>query len=131
MALLASLFSPPGGAARKPAYRVMRMEARAFVRNSRPTASGTIAREGIVAADPAVLPLGSSIRIRRAGGFDGVYTVTDTGPGVVGARIDICVANAAKARRFGKKVVLVQVLTRGTGKQDARRKDVPAPASIR
>lgn len=109
----------------------MRMEARAFVGKSRPTASGTIAHQGIVAADPAVLPLGSSIRIRRAGAFDGVYTVTDTGPGVVGPRIDIYVTNAAKARRFGKKAVLVQVLTRGAGKEDARRKDIPAPARIR
>jgi rare lipoprotein A len=131
MALLAALLSPLSGAARKPGYRVMRMEARAFVRNSKPTASGTMAHVGIVAADPAVLPLGSRIRIRRAGAFDGVYTVTDTGAKIVGSRIDLCVRNAAQARRFGKKVVLVQVLTRGAGKEDARAKDIPARTGVR
>jgi len=109
----------------------MRMEARAFVRTSRPTASGTIAHEGIIAADPAVLPLGSRIRIRGAGAFDGVYTVTDTGRKIVSRRIDLCVRNAARARQFGRKIVLVQVLTRGRGKEDAREKDIPPPARIR
>jgi rare lipoprotein A len=131
MALLAALFSPLGDAARKPGHGVMRMEATAFVRDSKPTASGTVAHEGIVAADPAVLPLGSRIRISRADAFNGVYTVTDTGRKIVGARIDLCVPNDAQAKRFGKKVVLVQVLTRGTGKEDARAKDIPAPAKIR
>jgi 3D (Asp-Asp-Asp) domain-containing protein len=131
VALLAALFSPLGGAARKHGYRVMRMEARAFVRNSRPTASGTIAHEGIVAADPAVLPLGSRIRIRGAGAFDGIHSVTDTGRKIVGRRIDLCVASAAQARQFGRKMVLVQVLTQGRGKEDARQKDILAPAIIR
>jgi 3D (Asp-Asp-Asp) domain-containing protein len=130
-ALLAALFSPLGSAARKHGFQVMRMEARAFVRNSRPTASGTIAHEGIVAADPAVLPLGSRIRIRGAGAFDGVHSVTDTGRKIVGRRIDLCVSNAEQAKRFGRRVVLVEILTRGRGKEDAREQDVPPPARIR
>ena len=105
----------------------MRMEATAFVRNSKPTASGTVPHEGIVAADPAVLPLGSRIQIRGADAFDGVYTVTDTGRKIVGRHIDLCLRNAAQAKQFGKKVVQVEVLTRGTGKEDAREKDIPAP----
>ncbi len=40
----------------------MRMQATAFSRDAQPTASGTVAHRGIVAADPAVLPLGSRIR---------------------------------------------------------------------
>ncbi len=109
----------------------MRMEATAFARDSKPTASGTVPHEGIVAADPAVLPLGSRIRIRAADAFDGVYTVTDTGTKIVGRRIDLYLPSAAEAKQFGKKVVTVQVLTRGTGKEDAREKDIPAPAKIR
>lgn len=131
LALVAALFSPLGVAARKPGHGLLRMEATAFVRDAKPTASGTVAHEGIVAADPAVLPLGSRIRIRRAAPFNGVYTVTDTGRKIVGAHIDLCVRSAAQAKRFGKKIVLVQVLKRGTGKEDAREKDIPAPGRIR
>jgi rare lipoprotein A len=111
--------------------RLMRMETTAFARVSKPTASGTVPHEGIVAADPAVLPLGSRIRIRDAGAYNGIYTVTDTGRKIVGRHIDLCLPTASQARQFGKKVVLVQVLSRGTGKEDAREKDIPAPARIR
>jgi 3D (Asp-Asp-Asp) domain-containing protein len=131
MTLLAALCSPLSAAPRKTGHRVMRMEATAFVRDSKPTASGTVPHEGIVAADPAVLPLGSRISIRGADAFDGVYTVTDTGRKIAGRHIDLCLPNAAQAKQFGKKVVTVQVLTRGTGKEDAREKDIPAPAKIR
>ena len=131
MTLLAALCSPLSAAPRKTGHRVLRMEATAFVRDTKPTASGTVAHEGIVAADPAVLPLGSRIRIRGAEALNGVYTVTDTGQKIVGRRIDICMPNGAQAKRFGKKVVTVQVLTLGTGKEDAREKDIPAAARIR
>lgn len=131
MALLAALFSPLGGATRKLGHRLLRMEATAFVRDSKPTASGTVAHEGIAAADPAVIPLGSRIRVRGADAFNGVYTVTDTGRKIAGRHIDLCLSTAAQARQFGKKVVTVQVLTRGTGKEDAREKDIPAPGRIR
>lgn len=109
----------------------MRMEATAFVRDAKPTASGTVAHEGIVAADPAVLPLGSRIRVQGADAYNGVYTVTDTGAKIVGRHIDLYLPSAAQAKQFGKKVVTVQVLTRGAGKEDARAKDIPAPARIR
>jgi rare lipoprotein A len=131
MALLAALFSPLGGAARKPGHGAMRMEATAFALRSKPTASGTVPHEGIVAADPAVLPLGSRIRISGADAVDGIYTVTDTGRRIVGRRIDLSLRNTTEAKRFGKRAVLVQVLTLGTGKEDAQAKDIPAPARIR
>jgi 3D (Asp-Asp-Asp) domain-containing protein len=108
----------------------MRMEATAFVQHAAPTASGTVAHEGIVASDPAVLPLGSRIRITSAGLYNGVYTVTDTGDKVVGRHIDLCLPTAAEARQFGKKVVVVRVLQMGTGKQDARDKDIPARTAV-
>jgi rare lipoprotein A len=43
------------------------------------TAKGTLTHDGIVAADPAVLPLGSVIRVSGAGPYSGTYVVTDTG----------------------------------------------------
>jgi len=92
--------------------RVMRMEATAF---SRPgvTASGTETHWGIVAADPAVLPLGSRIRISGAGPYSGRYVVRDTGEKIVGRKVDLFIPNTAAALHFGKKLVRVRVLRRG------------------
>jgi rare lipoprotein A len=107
-------------------HRTLRMRATAFAQNSKPTASGTIPHRGIVAADPAVLPFGSRVRVRGAGRYDGSYTVTDSGSKIDGHEIDIYMPSAVEARRFGKKMVSVQVLEIGEGKQDAREKSIPA-----
>jgi rare lipoprotein A len=114
----------PGAA--RPRHRVMRMEATAFTPKSGATAAGTVPHEGIVAADPAVLPLGSRIRVTGADSYNGIYTVTDTGSKVVGRHIDLCLGSTAEAKQFGKKIVRVQLLRRGAGKQDAREKDIAA-----
>lgn len=97
----------------RPRSRVMRMEATAYTQTAKPTADGTRAHEGVVAADPAVLPLNSRIRISGAGAFNGVYNVRDTGNKVVGRHVDLCLASPAEAKRFGKKVVVVRVLKIG------------------
>jgi 3D (Asp-Asp-Asp) domain-containing protein len=78
-----------------------------------PTASGAQTRAGVVAADPNVLPMGSRIRVRGAGPYDGEYTVKDTGREIKGREIDIYIANDAEAKRFGRKNVTVEVLERG------------------
>jgi 3D (Asp-Asp-Asp) domain-containing protein len=74
------------------------------------TASGAQTRPGIVAADPNVLPIGSRIRVRGAGNYDGEYTVKDTGREIKGREIDIYIANDAEAKRFGRKNVTVEVI---------------------
>ncbi len=109
----------------------MRMEATAFAQHSKPTAAGTVPHEGIVAADPAVLPLGSRIRISGAGPYNGIYTVTDTGDRINGMHIDLYMSSAAEAKQFGKKLVFVRKLQTGTGKQDARDKDIPVSTAQR
>lgn len=129
--LMAALWPPASGATRRSGLRMMQMEATAFALDSKPTAAGTVPHEGIVAADPAVLPLGSRIRITHAGAYNGTYTVTDTGSKIEGRHIDLCLPTSAEAKQFGKKVVLVQVLETGEGKQDARDKDIPARTASR
>lgn len=99
------------------------MQATAFAGKGETTASGTVAHEGIVAADPAVLPMGTRIRVTGSRGYDGIYLVTDTGAKVDGAHIDLCLSTATEARRFGRRRVRVQVLKAGTGKESAREKD--------
>jgi 3D (Asp-Asp-Asp) domain-containing protein len=82
------------------------------------TAKGTVTHEGVVAADPTILPLGSRIRITGAGAYSGVYVVTDTGSKVTGRHIDIHMTNAAEAKRFGKKMVTLRVLRYGNNEKD-------------
>lgn len=77
------------------------------------TVKGVQTQPGIVAADPTILPLGSSIRVTEAGKYSGVYVVTDVGTAIVGHRIDIFVAEPAEAKAFGKKEVQVELMTQG------------------
>ena len=81
------------------------------------TAKGTFTREGTVAADPAILPLGSRIRVSGAGAYSGVYRVTDTGSGIKGHEIDIYMRSPHEAHRFGRKTVTVRVLSRGNNQR--------------
>ena len=80
------------------------------------TAAGTHTHEGIVAADPAVLPLGSVIHVLGAGAYSGEYVVKDTVRRIDGHEIDIYLANAEEAKRFGKRRVRVEVVSYGKGR---------------
>jgi 3D (Asp-Asp-Asp) domain-containing protein len=72
------------------------------------TASGSMVRSGIIAADPRVLRLGTKVNL-GAGAHSGNYTVTDTGGKIKGKRIDIWMASCSEARRFGRRTVTVNV----------------------
>ena len=101
-----------GAPVRPPAPpRLLEFEATAYSETGT-TASGMQTRPGIVAADPAVLPLGSRIRVYDAGAYSGVYTVADTGPGLNGREIDIFIPDVAEAKRFGRRRVHVEILER-------------------
>ncbi len=77
------------------------------------TAAGTRVREGVVAADPSVLPLGTVIRLSGlTGHYNRVYTVLDTGRSVQGHRIDVYVDDCHEAVRFGRRSALVSVVRR-------------------
>jgi 3D (Asp-Asp-Asp) domain-containing protein len=80
------------------------------------TASGMTSHIGTVAADPAVLPLGSRIHVTGAGRYTGEYIVADTGALIKGRRIDIYMPTKAEAKRFGKQRVRVQIRQRSRGK---------------
>ncbi len=51
--------------------RALRMQATAFSNWKRPTATGGATHEGVAAADPSVLPLGTIVRVRGAGRYSG------------------------------------------------------------
>jgi 3D (Asp-Asp-Asp) domain-containing protein len=77
------------------------------------TVKGIQTQPGTVAADPKILPLGSSIRVTEAGKYSGVYVVTDVGTAIVGRRIDIYVMEPEAAKAFGRKEVQVELLREG------------------
>lgn len=83
------------------------------------TASGEWTHRHIVAADPDILPLGSRIKIRRAGKYSGEYVVADTGGKIQGRRLDIYMPNEAACKKFGTKMVRVKVISLGDGTKAA------------
>ena len=78
------------------------------------TRSGVDTHSGIVAADPAQLPVGSVVHIDASGQrYSGIYTVLDTGPRVLGRTVDLFVHDCGEATLFGRQRVRVTVLRKG------------------
>jgi 3D (Asp-Asp-Asp) domain-containing protein len=93
-----------------PASQTMTFTATAYC-TGRVTASGAAVSRGVVAADPAVLPIGTRIRITGAAPYDGSYRVLDTGPAVRDRQVDLYIPDCAAARRFGRRSVQVTIVT--------------------
>jgi 3D (Asp-Asp-Asp) domain-containing protein len=72
------------------------------------TATGALARQGIVAVDPHVIPLGSTVFVP---GY-GIAIAADTGGAIVGNRIDLCMDSYYDAVNFGRQTVQVYLLKR-------------------
>jgi 3D (Asp-Asp-Asp) domain-containing protein len=92
------------------------------------TAKGTVTHQGIVAADPTVLPLGSVIQVSSAGAYSGTYVVTDTGEKITGRHIDIYIPSRLEAKQFGRKSVFVRVVRVGDNQRNHRESSGPAGA---
>lgn len=70
------------------------------------TAIGMKLKRGLVAVDPRVIPLRKRLYIPRYG-----YAYSaDTGGMIKGKRIDVCVADAKAAYKFGRQRLLVYIL---------------------
>ena len=76
------------------------------------TASGRFVARGLIAADPAVLPLGTRVRV-EAGAWSGEYLVADTGGAVKGRKIDIWTPTTREALQFGRRAIKLTVLEFG------------------
>ena|SRR5690348_263801 len=83
------------------------------------TASGEWTHRHVVAADPDILPIGTRIKIRRAGRYSGEYVVADTGTKIQGRRLDIYMPTEAECKKFGVKRVKVKVIQLGDGTREA------------
>ena len=82
------------------------------------TASGVNVRNGIAAADPDLLPVGSVIQVERLEAkYNGIYTVMDTGPKVQGRHIDIYMWSCYEALDLGRRPIQITVLRLGWNPQ--------------
>jgi len=77
------------------------------------TATGKVAVEGIIAVDPKIIPLGTTVEIKDMG----VFIADDRGGKIKGNRIDIFFDSKEEAVDFGKKSVWVRFLDYGNGKE--------------
>jgi 3D (Asp-Asp-Asp) domain-containing protein len=85
------------------------------------TASGRYVSQGIIAADPRVLPLGSRVRL-EAGRWSGEYLVADTGGRIKGRKIDIWTPSSREAMRFGRRRVKLTILSYGGKRSSLNRR---------
>ncbi len=85
------------------------------------TASGKLVSQGIIAADPRFLPLGSRVHV-QAGAWSGEYLVADTGGAIKGRKIDIWTPSTREAMRFGRRTVKLTVLSYGGKRAAAKRR---------
>lgn len=70
------------------------------------TYSGIPASHGVVAVDPAVIPIGTRVYVP---GY-GEAIAADTGSAIIGNRIDLCMESYAECYHFGRRQVDVYVL---------------------
>ena len=85
------------------------------------TASGVSVRTGIAAADPALLPVGTVVRIDTPDEkLDGIWTIMDTGPAVQGRTVDLYLWSCHDALRFGRRPIDLEVLRLGWNPQNSQ-----------
>jgi len=60
----------------------------------------------VIAVDPNVIPLGSTVSIE---GY-GTYTAGDTGSDIIGNRIDVHITSLSQAKSFGRKTLTLTIL---------------------
>ena len=76
------------------------------------TATGTAARQGAIAVDPSVIPLGSRLFVIASDGsvVYGFATAEDTGGNIKGNTVDLYYNTESLCRSFGRRDVTVYVL---------------------
>ena len=78
------------------------------------TSSGVVVRTGVAAADPALLPVGTVMRIDMPNPrYSGIWTVMDTGPAVQGRVVNLYLWSCTEALAFGRRPVRLTLLRLG------------------
>jgi 3D (Asp-Asp-Asp) domain-containing protein len=74
------------------------------------TRRGNFVRDGIIAVDRALFPLGRDVDLFIGRKTLGRYLADDTGGAIKGGRIDVWMADCAAARRFGRRRGFAQLV---------------------
>ena len=78
------------------------------------TYSGTKTRWGVVAVDPKIIPVGSTLEID---GYEGVtFVAEDIGGGIKGESLDIWLPDAKEARTYGTQYRRITIIREGPAK---------------
>jgi 3D (Asp-Asp-Asp) domain-containing protein len=78
------------------------------------TTSGVAAQNGVAAADPELLPVGSVVDVDGLPHkYNGIYTILDTGPSVQGRQVDVYMWSCNEALAFGRQPIHITVLRLG------------------
>lgn len=86
-------------------------QATAYTATGNLTATGTVARVGVIAADPRVIPMGTKVFIQYPDGTPiGYATAEDTGGAVKGNIIDIYMDSYNECIQFGRRNVIVTIV---------------------
>lgn len=67
----------------------------------------------IIAVDPSVIPLNSTVQVTYADGTMFKAIAADVGGSIKGERIDVLVTSESEAYRLGRKKASVEILKRG------------------
>lgn len=67
----------------------------------------------VIATDPAVIPLGSIVKVTLENGKSFEAKAEDIGGAIKGARIDVLVSNKARAYELGRQMAEVQIISEG------------------
>jgi len=104
---------PVRAAAAFPVSRTVEMRSTAYcLRGTMRT--GVRVRDGMAAADPTFLPLGSVVRLTHPDGrLIGIFVIMDTGGAVRGNKIDIWLPSCREATDWGIRRVVAEVLAIG------------------
>jgi len=86
--------------------RALYMDASAYTYTGNNTATGLKPAVGLVAVDPAVIPLGSKLYIE---GY-GYATAADTGGAIKGNRLDVFMEDRSQCLKWGRRTTKVYVL---------------------
>ena len=94
-------------------YKARKMHVKASAYTSAPNEGGAYAyngerlREGHIAADLKVLPIGTKVYIPK---LNKIYTVVDTGSAIKNNKIDIWMSSKSQCNQWGVKNITIYVL---------------------
>ena len=82
------------------------------------TRRGNLVRDGIIAVDRSVFPLGRAVELFFGRSSYGRFLADDTGRDIVGGRIDVWIEDCRAARRFGRRRGYAQLVPREPSGRD-------------